>query len=651
MPNSLTNNPVISTQKHERSIAVLSLLGISCYLVLRFILNISPDVYSLTINADLTTGLARLYQGKIHFSTTLLQAPLLVVLVMGGVPLLYQLSVKLFNGDFGADLLAGISIITAVLLHEYLAGSLVVLMLSGGAALEHYAVRKASSVLEALSKRMPSVAHRKAGDALTDISTEQVTIGDTLLILPHEICPVDGTVKEGSGTMDESYLTGEPYMMSKTIGSLVLSGAINGDSALTIRADKLCIDSRYAKIMEVMRSSEQYRPNIRRLGDQLGALYSPLAVIIALLAWAISGDVIRFLAVLVVATPCPLLIGIPVTIISSISLAARREIIIKNPAILETIGTCRTAIFDKTGTLTYGRPSLTAIIPAKNQNKEALLSLVVSLERYSKHPLSSAIIKAAEKFEANLLNVTNIAELPGKGLTGTVSDRQVQITSRKYFLDNYPTDIENLPPITGGLECIVLIDNLYAGTLQFRDEVRSDSSSFINHLEPNHLFEKVMLVSGDRESEVRYLAEQVGIKHVYFSQSPEQKLELVRKETKTAKTIFLGDGINDAPSLTAATIGIAFGQNSDITGESADAVIMDSSLLKVDELFHIGERMRKIALQSAIGGMALSLVGMVFAGLGYLTPVAGAVTQEVIDIVAVLNALRAAIPPKNLSDY
>jgi heavy metal translocating P-type ATPase len=651
MPNSLTNNPVISTQKHERSIAVLSLLGISCYLVLRFMLNISPDVYSLTVNADLTTGLARLYQGKIHFSMTLLQAPLLVVLVMGGVPLLYQLSVKLVNGDFGADLLAGISIITAVLLHEYLAGSLVVLMLSGGAALEHYAVRKASSVLEALSKRMPSVAHRKAGDALTDISTEQVTIGDTLLILPHEICPVDGTVKEGLGTMDESYLTGEPYMMSKTIGSVVLSGAINGDSALTIRADKLSIDSRYAKIMEVMRSSEQYRPNIRRLGDQLGALYSPLAVIIALLAWAISGDVVRFLAVLVVATPCPLLIGIPVTIISSISLAAKREIIIKNPAILETIGTCRTAIFDKTGTLTYGRPSLTAIIPAKNQNKEALLSLVASVERYSKHPLSSAIIKAAEKFEANLLNVTNIAELPGKGLTGTVSDRQVQITSRKYFLDNYPTDIENLPAITGGLECIVLIDNLYAGTLQFRDEVRSDSSSFINHLEPNHLFEKVMLVSGDRESEVRYLAEQVGIKHVYFSQSPEQKLELVRKETKTAKTIFLGDGINDAPSLTAATIGIAFGQNSDITGESADAVIMDSSLLKVDELFHIGERMRKIALQSAIGGMALSLVGMVFAGLGYLTPVAGAVTQEVIDIVAVLNALRAAIPPKNLSDY
>ena len=639
------------TQKHENNIAVLSLLGIFCYLVLKFILNISPDVYWLNITTNLTSGSASLYQGKISFSTTLLQLPLLVVLVLGGVPLLYQLSVKLVKGDFGADLLAGISIITAVLLHEYLAGSLVVLMLSGGAALEHYAVRKASSVLEALSKRMPSVAHRKTGDALTDITTEQVAIGDTLLILPHEICPVDGTVKEGSGTMDESYLTGEPYMMSKTIGSLVLSGAINGDSALTICADKISIDSRYAKIMGVMRSSEQYRPNIRRLGDQLGALYTPLAIIIALIAWTISGDVIRFLAVLVVATPCPLLIGIPVTIISSISLAARREIIIKNPAILETIGSCRTAIFDKTGTLTYGRPSLTAIIPAKNQNQEELLSMVASVERYSKHPLSSAIIKAAEIAEINLLNVTNIAELPGKGLTGTVNERLVQITSRKYFCDTYPTTIANLPPITGGLECIVLLDNLYAGTLQFRDEVRTDSSSFINHLQPNHLFEKVMLVSGDRESEVRYLAKQVGIKNVYFSQSPEQKLKLVREETKTAKTIFLGDGINDAPSLTAATIGIAFGQNSDITGESADAVILDSSLLKVDELFHIGERMRKIALQSAVGGMVLSSVGMVFAGLGYLTPVAGAVTQEVIDIFAVLNALRAAIPPKNLSDY
>ena len=640
-----------SNSKSENFIALLSLLGILVFLLLRYALDVGHEVYTLSLDVALSSAERPIYRVLQAFSLQWVQLPLLVVLVLGGIPLVYQLAVKLVHADFGADLLAGISIVTAVLLDEYLAGSLVVLMLSGGAALEHYAVRKASSVLEALAKRMPSVAHRKSGEVLSDITTEQVNIGDSLLVLPHEICPVDGTVLEGSGTMDESYLTGEPYMMSKTSGSLVMSGAINGDSALTIRADKLSVDSRYAKIMEVMRSSEQYRPNIRRLGDQLGALYTPLAVIIALSAWAFSGDVVRFLAVLVVATPCPLLIGIPVTIISSISLAARREIIIKNPAILETIGTCRTAIFDKTGTLTYGRPTLTALIPGTGYSEKGVLTLIASLERYSKHPLSSAIVNAAEKSKLSLSAVTQITELPGEGLKGNVDGKQIQITSRKKYIEQHPEVAEELPPVSGGLECVTLIDGVYAATLQFRDEIRTDSSSFISHLRPKHRFDRVMLVSGDRESEVRYMAEQVGIEHVFFSQSPEQKLELVKKETQLAKTIFLGDGINDAPSLTAATIGIAFGQNSDITGESADAVIMDSSLLKVDELFHIGERMRKIALQSAIGGMALSLIGMVFAGLGYLTPVAGAVTQEIIDVFAVLNALRAAVPPQKLSDF
>ncbi|OQK18131.1 metal-transporting ATPase [Methyloprofundus sedimenti] len=640
-----------SKSKSENIIAVLSLLGISVFLLIHYVFDSGHEIYTLSLHTSLASALANVYEGQFIYQISLGELPLMSVLILGGVPLLYQLSVKLFEGNFGADLLAGISIVTAVLLDEYLAGSLVVLMLSGGAVLESYAVKKASSVLEALANRMPSIAHRKSNDKLIDIGTEQVIIGDTLLILPHEICPVDGTVLEGSSAMDESYLTGEPYMMSKICGSQVLSGAINGDSALTIRADKLAVDSRYAKIMEVMHSSEQHRPKLRRLGDQLGALYTPLAVAIAVLAWMASGDVIRFLAVLVIATPCPLLIGIPVTIISSISLAARREIIIKNPAILETIGTCRTAIFDKTGTLTYGRPSLTAIKTSGAYTEQQVLSLIASLEVYSKHPLSSAIVKAAKKSALTLLSVVNIKELPGEGLKGTVEGKLIQITSRKNFLAKQPEALAALPSLSGGLECIVLINDTYAATLQFRDEVRSDSSSFISHLQPNHLFEKVMLVSGDRESEVHFLAEQVGIKHVYFSQGPEQKLELVRAETKNAKTVFLGDGINDAPALTAATIGIAFGQNSDITGESADAVIMNSSLLKVDELFHIGARMRSIALQSAVGGMALSVIGMVFAGLGYLSPVAGAVTQEVIDVFAVLNALRAAIPPKSLSDF
>jgi heavy metal translocating P-type ATPase len=636
----------------ENTIAVLSLFGIAAYLAMRYGFDIGHEaIYTLSLRAAIDSSAGEIYRGQYAVPVELVSLPLFAVLLLGGIPLVYQLTVKLARGDWGADLLAGMSIVTALLLGEYLAGSLVVLMLSGGVVLESYAVRKASSVLNALAKRMPSVAHRKMGGEHADIDIGQIGIGDTLLILPHEICPVDGTVLEGSSTMDESYLTGEPYMMSKVSGSQVLSGAINGDSALTIRADKLAVDSRYAKIMQVMRTSEQYRPRIRRLGDQLGALYTPLAVIIALIAWAASGDVIRFLAVLVIATPCPLLIGIPVAVISSISLAARREIIIKNPAILETIGTCRTAIFDKTGTLTYGRPSLTALAPGEAQTEQGVLTLVASLERYSKHPLSRAIVAAAEKSALSLLSVTNVSELPGEGLKGNVSGKAIQIVSRKYIVQQRPDIAAALPPITGGLECVVLIDDAYAATMQFRDEVRTDSSSFINHLGPSHLFDKIMLVSGDRESEARFLADQVGIKHVYFGQSPEQKLELVRNETGAAKTVYLGDGINDAPALTAATIGIAFGQNSDITGESADAVIMDSSLLKVDELFHIGRRMRRIALQSAVGGMALSVAGMVFAGLGYLSPVTGAIIQEIIDVLAVLNALRAAIPPKTLSDF
>lgn len=641
----------MTSSTNEHLIAILSILGVAAYLILHYALEAGFDAYTVALDFSLSSATGRTVTGQWHFQLLPVQLPLIAVLILGGTPLIYRIAAKLLRGDFGADLLAALAIITSVLLHELLAGSLVVLMLSGGAVLESYAVRKASSVLEALARRMPSVAHRKSGENLNDVGTEQIGIGDILLILPHEICPVDGTVVEGSGSMDESYLTGEPYLMSKVKGSSVLSGAINGDSALTIRADKLAIDSRYAKIMEVMHASEQDRPRIRRLGDQLGSIYTPLAVAVAAGAWWASGEILRFLAVLVIATPCPLLIGIPVAIIGSISLAAKREIIIKNPAVLENLALCRTAIFDKTGTLTYGRPSLSALIPSPGHDEREVLTLAASLERYSKHPLSGAIIKAADQAALPVLAVAHIREMPGEGLQGDVAGRHVRIISRKQYGEKFNGDPDLLPPVSGGLECLVLIDCDYAATLQFRDEIRTDSSSFITHLQPSHLFERVMLVSGDRESEVRHLAEQVGIRHVFFGQSPEQKLELVRKETKAAKTVFLGDGINDAPALTAATIGIAFGQNSDITSEAADAVIMDSSLLKVDELFHIGERMRKIALQSAVGGMAFSMIGMIAAGFGYLTPVAGALAQEVIDVLAVLNALRAAIPPKSLSDF
>ena len=381
-----------------------------------------------------------------------------------------------------------------------------------------------------------------------------------------------------------------------------------------------------------------------------GAIYTPLAVSIAMLAWVISGEAVRFLAVLVIATPCPLLIAIPVAIIGSISLSARRSIIIKNPAVLEQITSCRSAIFDKTGTLTYGEPRLTEQPIAPGFAQKEVLTLAASLELYSKHPLARAILAASKTEALQLQQASQVSERPGQGLQGTVAGHEVQITSRGKLIAGKIAGAEHLPTIVGGLECIIVIDGRFAAAFRFRDAPRAEGRSFIKHLGPKHQFQHIMVLSGDRESEVRYLAKQVGISEVHAEQSPEQKLAIVRQETAREKTLYVGDGINDAPAMMAATVGMAIGQNSDVTAEAADVVAMENSLKKVDEFIHISRRMRSIAVQSAVGGMLLSLGGMMLAAAGFLAPVAGAIAQEIIDVVAVLNALRAAFLPKVISD-
>jgi heavy metal translocating P-type ATPase len=576
--------------------------------------------------------------------------PLFVALVVGGGPLVFELAIKAFRKEFGSDLLAGISIVTAVLLEQYLAGVLVVLMLSGGEAIESYAVDRASSVLRALAGRLPSGAHRRLDGEVEDIEIDEIAIGDEIVVFPHEIAPVDGEVIEGSGVMDESYLTGEPYMMSKVPGSQVLSGAVNGDSPLTVRATRRAEDSRFAKITQVMREAEENRPRLRRLGDQLGAFYTPVAVSIALVAWLVSGDAVRFLAVMVIATPCPLLIAIPVAIIGAISRAAERGIIVRNPGVLEQVPTVRTVILDKTGTLTYGRPTLTEEIYAPAFERERVLPLVAALERYSKHPLAAAIVVAAKEAGFRLPSVEHLTEEPGRGLRGRLDGVEVTVTGRDQLMRDESFDPSVLPSHDSGLECMVLVDGLYAATYRFHDAPRDDSAPFIAHLGPKHRVERVLLVSGDREPEVRYLAERVAISEIHGGVSPEGKVDIVRAETAKAPTLFLGDGINDAPAMMTATVGVAFGSG-DVTREAAGVVIVDTSLGRVDELIHISERMRRIALQSAVGGMALSILGMLVASAGYLPPVAGAVTQEIIDLVVVFNALRVAAPPSSPTDF
>ncbi len=599
-------------------IVLLAAAGIGTHLCLRFLLHLEAGISDL---------------------------PLYAAIAIGGAPLLWALLRRLWNREFGADLLAGLSILTAVLTGQYLVATIIVLMLSGGTALESYATEHAKSVLSALGKRTPTIAHRKTDAGLRDISVDQIVIGDTLVILPHEIAPVDGTVTEGHGRMDESFLTGEPFEISKTSGSLVLSGALNGEEALVMVASKLPGESRHAKILEALQQAETNRPHLRRLGDTLGAWYTPFAVAIGLGAWYASGDSLRFLAVIVIATPCPLLIAIPVSILGAISLAAKRGIIVRNPASLERIDGCRTLIFDKTGTLTYGRPVLTEVVCANGFSRADVLRKAASVEQYSKHPLSSAILTAAGEEGLPLDSVSSISEKPGAGLHGIVDGVAVWITGRSQ------AGVADLPPAVTGLECLVMCDQRLAGILHFRDEPRKESRSFISHLMPRHGVKHVMLLSGDREEEVRHLAGRVGITELHFSKTPEEKVAIVTAARERDTTLFVGDGINDAPAMLVATAGVALGSNNAITAQAADAVVLDSSLEKVDELLHISRRMRRIALESAVGGMALSMVGMLLAATGWLSPIMGALGQEAIDVAALLNALRVSFYERRLADF
>jgi heavy metal translocating P-type ATPase len=564
---------------------------------------------------------------------------LIFMLLIGGIPLLIQIFLKIIKGNLGADLIAFMALILAIYLHENVAGVLIILMLASSQALEEFASHRASFVLEALAQRMPTMAHLKSENNFLDTEISKIKIGDLVAVFPHEICPIDGEIVEGRGSMDESYLTGEPYRISKTIGSKVLSGAINGESLFVIKTEKLPADSRYGKIMEVMQQAKEQRPEIRKLADKIGAIFAPITIFIASASYFFTHDLTNFLAVLTIATPCPLLIAVPIAIISAISISARQGIIIKDARILEKLSICTTAIFDKTGTLTYGEPNISEIIALDEFTENEILQKTASLERYSRHPLAGSILKEAQKRNLLLLDAQNIAEKPGYGMIGNIGDKEIIITSRKKIHEFQASKIP-LPELTEGMECVIIINKKVAGILHFRDLERPESKSFINHLGPNHNFKKIILLSGDRASEVNYLAKKLGINNYFSSQSPEQKLEIVKKESQNAPTLFMGDGINDAPALMLASVGIAFGQGNNITSESSGAVILESNLLKVDELIHISIFTRKIILQSAIGGMIFSIVGMILASFGWVSPAQGAIAQQIIDAIAIINALR-----------
>jgi heavy metal translocating P-type ATPase len=536
-----TSSPRLLASRWRMGLLIASLIAI----LMHFLLSTHPstDVLGLTTN----------------------NLPLIAVILLGGGLLFVEIMTKFFQGHVGADVLGVIAIISATLLEQYLAAILIIIKLTGGQILETFAMRKASSVLQALSERMPAKVHLKKDDQLHDIALADINIGDDIVVFAHETAPVDGVVVEGHGAMDEAYLTGEPYHVTKAPCAAVLFDAINGDVVLTIRAQKRADVSRYAQIMQVMQEAEQSRPHLHRLGDQIGGVFTLLALTLSFFVWNATGDALRFLAVLMIATPCPLIIAIPVTIIGAISMAARLGIVIKDPSVLERLPTCRTAIFDKTGTLTYGKPQLTEIVSASNISASDSLRYAASLEHYSKHPLAGAILQAAADKHLETVQAERVSELAGQGLSGVVDGHYIHVTHRKSLLQTSAQLADLLPPTEAGLECVIMMDHHYAATLRFRDMPRRGGKSFIDHLSPSHQFYKIMLVSSDRDIEVNDLVDQLGIEQTLASQSPEQKLAIVRAETAKAPTLFMGDGMNDAPALTAATVGIPFGQQNNVT--------------------------------------------------------------------------------------
>jgi heavy metal translocating P-type ATPase len=581
-----------------------------------------------------------------YLAPDLVTPVLLLVLVLGGIPILAGQLVNVLKLNFSSDILAAISIVTAIFLNENLAACLVVLMLSGGETLERYASGRASKALTAFVKRLPSKVKKIENDGVVEKDVSEIVVGDILSFDPHQIAPFDGIVEQGHGSVDESLLTGEPYKVSKVVGSAIVSGSVNGEVALTFKVTTIGKDTRYQKILKVMQEAQGKKLKLRRLGDQLGAWYTPLAVCLAIIFAYVENSATTFLSVIVVATPCPLIIAIPVAIIGAISRAAERGILIRDPALLESISKIDTVFFDKTGTMTYGEPDLNELILLdETKDKDLILGYVGSLEQFSSHPLAKPILKYAREKNITLSIPDSCQEKAGMGLIGEFGDLSVVVTSRKKAIQNF--GVINLPEKKIGLEVIVLVNSKAALLISLTDKVKKGGKELIEHLKAKHGVSSISILSGDTEEEVRNLANEVGITEIRAKLSPEEKYEIVKKETLVRQTLFVGDGINDAPALSAASIGIAFGTGSEISSEAASAVILDGKLEKLDELLHIAKFTRKVALQSAVGGMVLSILGMFLAGFGVLNPVTGALTQEVIDVFAVLNSLRTCLNNKS----
>lgn len=590
-------------------------------------------------------GVALLY-GRADLSSLFWMAGTAVVLAVLIVDVLLSLS----RGEFGLDLIAALAMAGALVLGENLAGIIVALMFTGGEALEGYAQRRARREMTALLSRMPRTAARYADGELQEVGLEDIRLGDRILVRRGEVVPVDGTVAKGVAILDESAVTGEALPVRRRAGESVMSGATNAGDAFDIEATRTAADSTYAGIIRLVEAAQAAKAPMSRLADRYALVFLAITLALSGAAWFLSGDPVRALAVLVIATPCPLILAVPVAIISGVSRCARKGVLVKGGGALEQLASIQTVLLDKTGTVTDGRARLVEMKARDDLDPLEVLRLAASLEQGSHHVIAQAIVVAARDRELALETPTLVRELPGSGVTGRVGGRQLVAGGWDFVKETispsaFSDEIDSWVRRDGTVAVAVAIDGELAGAFLLADQVRPEAGTVLRHLREAGV-ERIVLVTGDRADLAAGVAAFLGVDDVVSEMKPQDKTAVVYEEKTRGPVMMMGDGVNDAPALAAADLGVAMGaRGAAASSEAADVVILVDRLDRLVNAVRIARRSRGIALQSVYAGMGLSGAGMLAAAFGYLSPVQGALLQEAIDLVVIVNALRALSAP------
>lgn len=578
--------------------------------------------------------------------TKLSEIGIIGICLIGTIPEAIDITKDIIHRQFGVDIIALVAVLASLALQEYAAAGVILLMFTGGRALEEYAKSRAQKELSDLLKRKPKLAHIKKGNEYADIAATKVRPGDHLLIKPGESVPVDAVILQEHSSFDESAITGESLPQSKSPGDEILSGSINQDTAVVVKALRTTGQSQYEKIIELVKAAASSKSPLVRVADRYSVPFTIITFGLAGLAWALSGNPVNALAVLVVATPCPLLIATPVAIVSGMSRAAHAGIIIKDGASLETLAMLQVLAFDKTGTLTQNLPSVDKIHP-EGVTEHELLQLVASIETGSAHTLAKTIVNKAHSLKLRLLPVHEIHEEVGQGISAVVADHRVIIGKSEYLKSHGVKLPQNR--LVAQTTILVARGNVYVGSISFIDPIRVDTKPTLQRLKELGI-KRTLMLTGDKTEVAQKIAHQLGITDVHASLLPEDKLRVIQQHRRDGQIIgMVGDGVNDAPVLAAADVGIALGaKGSTAASESADVVIMLNNFTRVAAAIAIAKRTLRIAKQSIFIGIGLSFILMIFAALGKIPPLYGALLQEVVDVAVILNALRALIPHKEI---